>query len=144
MTVTAEEFAAMINGNQYLSELTREQKKLAFQSRLMVFFGRSDDLLEVEGVGEEEYGAWNGADIQFTKTGAHVDLDWDGHEDAIAKGYTPPEPAFSLSVEWCPDGFDGSWLIVPDCKHASFIIKEDGDLYCQGCVVDLKQFEVQP
>lgn len=138
--VTAEQFAAMINRNQYREELTQQQSTLAFQSGLMVFYGASDDLLEVEGVGREEYGAWDGGEYHFTKNGTRVDLEWDGHEDAIAKGYTPPTSAFTVDVKWCPEGFPGSWLIVPDCKHASFKIMEDDDLYCQGCVIDMSQF----
>ena len=138
--VTAEEFAALIDGNQYLKETTKEQCQLAFNSGLMVIYGYSDDGLCVDGVGADQYGAFDGGKFHFSKAGVRVVQNWDWHSEAIRLGYTPPTSAFFVDAQWCPDGYGVSWRIVPDCPHFTFNIMEDDDLFCVGAVVDMAQF----
>lgn len=138
--VTAEEFAALIDGNQYLQETSKEQSQLAFGSGLMVIYGYSDDGLCVDGVGAEQYGAWEGGEFKFCKDGTCFCDGWEHHEEALKRGYMPPTPCLTVNAEWCPSDFEGSWRISPDCPHATFKIMEDDDLFCVGAVIDMAQF----
>lgn len=41
-TMTKEQLAELLNGNEYLSEMTEEQKRIAQENNLLVLFGQSD------------------------------------------------------------------------------------------------------
>ena len=48
-TMTKEQLAELLNGNEYRDEMTKEQEQAAKQNNLLVLFGASDDLLEMRG-----------------------------------------------------------------------------------------------
>lgn len=52
------EFAEKLNGRQYLNELTRELEAYAKENGIVVIYGQSDDLMEVRGAIDEEFGCW--------------------------------------------------------------------------------------
>lgn len=112
--MTKEQLAERLNGRQYGREITREEEKLAKESGLVVIFGASDDLCEMRGVIDDEFGCYDGGEIDCE--------DYPGELQAI----------------WCPAS-GGSWGYETDLPHADFNIYEDDMLYCVGIVVDLKE-----
>lgn len=123
--MTKEEFAALLNGRQYREEMTKEEEKLAKELGFLVFFGASDDLLEVRGLVEDEYGAYNGTTVCINPDGT------------ITKAPNDSRSAI-VRADWSPKGLDVSWLI--SCATSStFNIMEDDDLYCIGVVVDINE-----
>lgn len=116
--MTKEQLAERLNGRQYGGELNREEEKLAKESGLVVIFGASDDLCEMRGAIDDEFGCYDGGEIEC--------------EEYLGK----------LQAIWCPaDG--GSWGYETDLPHADFNIYEDNTLYCVGIVVDLKGYQVK-
>jgi len=123
MTTSVSELAAVLNGRQYRSEITPSEEKLAKASGLVVAFGASDDLLELRGAANDEVGAWDGAKI------------WVSPDGSVSNRKKPD--TIVVKASWCPDGFDGSWLIQPIVIFAPFDIMEDDELYCRGAVFAL-------
>ena len=117
MKITKEQLAARLNGRQYGDEITREGK-LAKENGLAVIFGASDDLCEMRGAIDDEFGCCDGGEIEC--------------EEYPGK----------LRAVWCPKS-GGSWEYETDLPHATFEIYEDDELYCVGIVVDLKECQVK-
>ena len=113
--VTKEQLAERLNGRQYGREITREEEKLAKESGLVVVFGASDDLCEMRGAIDDEFGCYDGGEIEC--------------EEYPGK----------LLALWMPTGSD--WGYETDLPHADFNIYEDDMLYCVGMVVDLKGYQ---
>jgi hypothetical protein len=129
-----EQMAARLNGRQYLEEMTPAEAREAKQQGLLVVFGASDDLAEFRGAFFSEEGAWEGRKFSLGANG--IVTEQPDHDDLIDLGWTPPRIVATVSVEWCPEGFEGSWRITPDCPFAPFDIMEDGQLFCRGAVID--------
>lgn len=58
--MTSKELAALLDGNQYGNEITKEQEMLALDHDLVVVFGYSDDDVELRGEINDEVGAYDG------------------------------------------------------------------------------------
>jgi hypothetical protein len=108
--VTKEELAGRLDGREYRDEVTKQDCIDARESGLLIVFGASDDLMEVRGVVDDEYGAYNG--------GTHL----------VAGAM--------ITAEWSPDD-DLTFRMTADQPYAAFTIGEDGAPYCRGAVVDV-------
>lgn len=117
--MTAKEFAALLDGRQYLHEITKAEEALAQELGFLVVFGQSDDLAELRGVIRDEIGCFDGGDLE------HPDL---------------PE---TLRAIWCPDGGAYSWGYETKMPHASFKIFEEDELYCIGIVIDWNMVQAE-
>ncbi len=123
--MTRDEFAAMLNGRQYGSEMTRDEEKAARQNRLLVAYGASDDSLELRGVMNDEFGAYEGCECYLVRVGER----W----ERLSNGTSP----VLIEAIWAPgDDPHLSWLITTPLPHATFEIMEDGDPFCRGVVID--------
>lgn len=134
--MTAEEFARLLDGREYGDEMSEEENELAAENRLFVFFGYSDDNLEIKGIIDDEIGAYEGIEICIAKT---VNTPYwsivNEEMKAIANNFVKNLKNFVVKALWCPDDLDTSWLITTDVPHATFDIMEDDDLFCRGIVV---------
>lgn len=148
-TMTKEQLAELLNGNEYCDEITKEQERVAKDNNLLVLFGYSDDLLEMRGAIRDEVGAYNGGDYALVLDGElYADEEEENtYHKAIGNKVLPISDEYDnddnprlIRAEWCPeDRPDLSWCIFSNMPHASFIIKEDGKPYCEGIVIDLDQ-----
>lgn len=130
--MTKEELAALINGNQYREEISRELQAQAKLNRLVVAFGASDDLLELVGAVDEELSAYEGTTVYFDKGGLIFNECEDEncpHFNRIIKS------AATVNSVWAKDNY--SWVIESEIPHANFEIFEDDEKYCKGIVFSL-------
>ena len=93
-TMTKEQLAELLNGNEYRDEMTKEQEQAAKENNLLVLFGASDDLLEMRGAIYDEAGAYDGGEYALVLDG---ELYADGEEEntyhkTICLLYTSPSP----------------------------------------------------
>lgn len=125
-TMTSFEMAMRLNGNQYLSEMTREDERIAKENGLVVVFGYSDDNVEFRGAIKDEIGCFDGGDVWIDKTGIVREEDRPNHPEAKL-----------IRAVWC--GLSGaSWEYETEIWHDTFNIYEDGELYCVGIVFALE------
>ncbi|MDV3349923.1 hypothetical protein QGP82_14555 [Leptothoe sp. LEGE 181152] len=142
--MTPQEFAEKITGQEYPFEL--EDRELAKHHMLIVLWGQSDDLLEVDGLIRDECSAWEGRTARF---GSHGFLEI--NEDGSLQSAEPTtvqecreivenfDSSFEVKAEWCPGGTNLSWRItadtIPSERKAVFVVVEDGEPMCEGLVV---------
>jgi hypothetical protein len=138
--MTAQEFAERLNWREYGSELARGESELARQHGLVVAYGASDDLLEFAGAIEDEAGAFGGATVTLDVQGLRPC--WDAIKDhaseAEAERFFERRrlPSTTVQAVWHDRG-PRSWTIQTDIPHATFLIVEDGEPFCQGIVFRL-------
>jgi hypothetical protein len=145
--MSPQEFAARINGRQYLSELTAEETRLAKSLGLVVIYGASDDLLEFDGAISEELGANDGTEARVGQYGLLKDfeeLHSNTEEEADFEAYFRHKASGFAIVKavWCPTKPGesepwASWSIETTVPHATFDVMEGGELFCRGVVLRL-------
>ena len=113
--MTKEELAAMLDGRQYLNEITTEIENFVYKNNLLIVFGYSDDLCEFRGA---------------------ICYEFDCCDGGIIKCWNLPK---SIEVIWCPDDKDCSWTYETELPYAEFKIYDGDKLYCIGIVVDLNE-----
>lgn len=128
------EFAKMLNGREVGNEITAEENEIAKINNLMVIYGASDDLVEINGVGADEYGSGN--TLYLTQKGVltnDCDDPYCPYFNALIKTATA-----SVTPVWCDLNVPISWTYkVTGVEVAKFLIKEGDTLFCEGIVIDL-------
>lgn len=127
-----EELAEMLDGRQIGDEITPAEAKQAAKDGLVVVYGASDDLMEFAGAIEEEFGT----DADIDKDGNIIEICDDEciHYQKALKGANHFEAHF-------PSHGDEGWTFETNIPHAIFKIYEDGDLYCNGIVFEIKDLK---
>lgn len=128
-----ESLAAMLNGREYRSEITKAEEKSAYQNGLVVLFGASDDLAEFRGVFDDEIGCYGGGELFLTNKGPLPE-----HEDncdCVFCGYERlAKLAVKIEAVWDSEGY--SWIYKTDIPHATFDIMDGDEKYCRGIVFE--------
>jgi hypothetical protein len=133
--MTKEELAKQLNGREYGSETTRTDINHARAHGLVIVYGASDDLMELEGAIEDEGGCYEGGEFLIDSEGLlpdrdDIDLDDD---DELEEWVTRRKKAKKLTAVRFGEG-QPAWSYETDIPHATFDIKEDGEVYCRGIV----------
>ena len=136
---TKETLAALLNGREYRSEITKEETAEAKASGLVVVFGYSDDNAEMVGAINDEVGCYEGGDFRVDAKGLLED--WEElekrHKEEVAIWLQRDERAFTVKAIWDQDGY--SWTYKTSLPHATFDILKDGEKYCRGIVFELPE-----
>ena len=138
-TMTKETLAATLNGRQMGDEITPEECAQAKAASLVVIYGASDDLVEFRGaIRDEAYPGENG--IVIIHRGGILDT----HEDCDCPHCNFAEKAAkcaTIKALWCEEP-DWPWTYQTNLPHASFEVLEEGDKYCRGIVIDIRDLPV--
>jgi len=130
--MNASEWASLLNGREYGSEMTREEKRKAKSDGVLIFYGYSDDNVEIRGVADEEVSAYDGTTIKLLSNGSVME---DHDCDCEYCGYKKVA-SVAVHADWCQiDGY--SWTFRTDVPHSTFDIMEDGEKFCRGIVLDV-------
>ena len=137
--MTKEELAALLNGREYGQEITQAEEAAAKDARLVVVFGYSDDNVELRGAISDEVGMYDGGQVVITTEGVmpeweNLDGDIDSAREFFRKELLPRA---DIDCEWSPSDEPMSWRYSTDKPHSTFLIMEDGEIYCRGLVIAL-------
>jgi hypothetical protein len=132
--MTPKTLAEKLNGAEYPFYPDKALMAAAKAAGLVIVYGASDDLMEIDGASHDELGANNGTTAYFTPAGLLVneceDEDCPHFERLKARAAT-------IEALWCAeDGY--SWTYRTAIPHETFEIVEDGEPYCRGIVFALK------
>lgn len=130
MTITREEAAQALDGNQYREEGSRELFQRMKEAGLVAVFGASDDLTEFRGAIADEAGS---STVYLDKNGI-IQSECDEGPDCpyfkrLLKNAATIKPVWSRG--------DFAWQYETTIPHSTFIIYEDDDKYCKGIVFAL-------
>lgn len=145
MSMTATELAAKLNGRTYGNEITREEEAEAEAAGLVVVYGASDDLMELEGAISDEFSCYDGGTALVDAKGLlphRGEID-DGDDDALAGYFARKNAAKTIEALWCKEG-GYSWTYKTDIPHATFDVLDDGEPYCRGIVFALADLQEKP
>lgn len=119
------EFAKKLNGCEYCNispELISEAK----DNGIVIIYGASDDLCELDGALYDEFDCYNGGTAYLNATGD------------IMSSYEPG--CKYITAKWCAKDSDGfAWTYATDISHENFEMFDEGDKYCRGFVFFLKE-----
>ena len=134
--MTTKELAAMLDGNQYGKEITKEQEALAKDNGLVVVYGYSDDNVELAGAFDDEVGAFDGTTLYVTREGVlqEPDCGYDGCKYFEAAKANAQE----IKAIWGNTG-NPCWSFETTIPHETFRIYEDEELFCVGIVFSVDQ-----
>ncbi|MGL6199878.1 MAG: hypothetical protein ACRC3H_13200 [Lachnospiraceae bacterium] len=120
------EFAKMLDGKEYGYKMfSDEELSIAAESGFVIVTGASDDLMEFEGAMRDEGSCFDGGKVYFDLSG--VDQEGEKRSNCI-------------EALWCEEDGSGeviTWTYRTDIPHETFIVYEQGDLYCRGIVFSL-------
>lgn len=131
-----DQIAAELNGSEYPLQLSNGLLERAKAGRILIVYGASDDLMEFDGVFQDEVGAYEGGEAHIDAAGVldrqQVDDDAD---DEIADYVARMKTARKIEALWGEDGY--AFTFRTDIPHTTFEVVEDGEKYCRGIVIDL-------
>jgi hypothetical protein len=140
-TITKETLATLLNGREYLNEITLEEEAQAKAAGLVVVFGYSDDNMELRGAINDEVGCFEGGEIMLCKDGVIMDWDYVYHEDEReVKEYITRKrlPKSKITAIWDDeDDEEYDWIYETNIPHAAFDIMAYGKKYCRGIVFNV-------
>ena len=109
--MTIKEWAGLLDGREYVREMTRAEELQAKEDRVVIVFGASDDLCEFRGAVYDEVGCNDGGVVNLIPR---------------------------IEAVWCDRELGSSWSYRTEIPHETFRIVEDRvDLYCVGIVFSL-------
>jgi len=126
------EFAQMLNGREYLDEISRKEELQAKELGYVVVYGQSDDLIEFSGAIKDEAGCFDGDKIYLDKDGLFVECDDNCKYSQAAKAKCKV-----INAIWCGED-EWTWQYKTEIPHATFEIFEGGEKFCKGIVFDIK------
>ena len=134
--MTAKELAAMLDGNECGDEISKDLARQAKAAGLVVVFGASDDLIELEGAIYDEIDGPG----EFRLDTEGLCPEWD-ESDALTKDeareyFRRENTGCTVEAIWCEDE-SFSWTFTTDIPHETFIINEEGKKFCRGIVIAL-------
>jgi hypothetical protein len=151
-TLTKIQLAKQLNNRCYGEEITKEEEKLAKENNLVVIFGASDDLVELRGAIEEEFGL--GYRILITKDGL-LENDCENencpHFHGLLNAGLRIKSVFEIKAHWCGEGLEPSFYESIEKPNFCFtcealtelttfdILEDNGDYYCRGIILDLDE-----
>ena len=162
---TIEDLAKLLDGNEYRDELYNEYDiniiDICKKNKWVIVYGASDDLIEFNGIINDEDGAWEGTIMKFVKPGDFYkeyeeedvyhkakDYMFVAIEDKELKeikssinNWKDYKGTPIIEMLWCPAGTDMSWQVnVKGAPVAKFNVMEDDEIYCEAAIIDLSKF----
>jgi hypothetical protein len=128
--MTLDEVFDIMNGREYLNELTDAEEDEMKKSGIVAVFGYSDDNVELRGAVNDELGAFDGAEFYMTQDGLFectCEHPCKLYREALQK-------AKKVTAI-----FDSGWRFETDIPHIEYSINEDGELFCKGIAFFLRE-----
>jgi len=131
--MTKEELAKTIYGRQCDVGISKSDCEIAEENGLVIVYGYSDDLMEIEGGICDEIDCYHGGTAYFNETELWVDMYTDDYRVYAEK---EREKCKTIEAVWHDNG-NPCWTYETDIPHAKFNLFEDDELYCVGIVFEM-------
>lgn len=142
---TAQDIATALHGIEYPADIHADIQKAAKDNGIVIVFGASDDLMELRGAINDEFGCYDGGTAKLDANGLLPEWECvrdDGSRDEIAQWIERDKTAKAIEAVWAPDEPEGaSWAYVTSIPHLTFDVMEDGQIYCRGMVFNLSYLD---
>jgi len=150
--MTAAQLASELAGGEDGDCPTKEQVAKAKESGLLIVFPYSDDNMEFRGVWEDEFGCYGGGEVRINHLGLEgfppnsgCDPDMDNCQYCVLYGkYLKENFPHKIKAKWEDDGESDTpaWTYETEVPHETFRIMLDGDVWCRGLVINVKDLHL--
>ena len=129
--MTIQDIAKMLDGNDYPT-INRVVLNLAKENGIVVCYGSSDDLIELDGAIRDEDGCFDGGVVYLNQSGFVKE---------------ESEATHKIKVFWWGDcdgerkDYHATWEYETDIPHDTFRVYEDDNVYCIGMVFYLEDLK---
>jgi hypothetical protein len=131
--MTKEELAKKLNGKSYRDEISSDILRDAKVNGLVIIYGHSDDLMELEGAIEDEGGCYDGGEFFLDKNGLLPDTDDIDEAHEMVAHRKRQRTAKKITALRFANG-QPAWSYKTKIPHACFDVMEDGEVQCRGIV----------
>ncbi|WP_312697019.1 hypothetical protein [Sphingobacterium mizutaii] len=146
--MTKEQLAEALNGCEYGNEVSDELSKKAKDNGLIIIYGYSDDLTEIDGFGNDEIGCYRGGDFVLLNDGRAFMVK---HSGDMADEHSELKETYALylqaleakqivTAQWCENDSRG-WTYKTDIPHSTFMILHHGEKRGIGIVIDVQYLQ---
>lgn len=132
-------FALELDGREYGREFTKEDRERAKELGIVIVYGASDDLCELNGALSDEIECVDGGTAHLSQNGVLEEIvrlkcPCDETEDCPLAQQVVKQGNL-LQIYWCAEDADGfAWDYKIDVPSAAFRIFDHGEKYCRGIV----------
>jgi hypothetical protein len=137
--MSTNEIAAKLNNAEYPLRIDKELVAAAKAAGIVIVYGASDDLMELEGAINDEVGACNGGTAIIDQKGVLPDweqlMDDSPTKDEVREYFEREKQSAAIEAIWDSEGY--SFTYKTSIPHVTFDVVEDGEKYCRGIVLSL-------
>ena len=132
----AKSVAKKLQGCQYRDELTGREEVVLEKNRIVVAFGRSDDVIQFNGAVSDETGAWRQSETYFTRDGI-LKNECEEYDCPNFRKFLESVKYGTVTSETDHDKYGCTHYLTADFPHHKFDVMEDGEKYCVGIAFSL-------
>lgn len=142
---TPQTIADALHGMKYPLRVPKAIAEAARLSGVVIVYGASDDLMELEGAIRDEFGCYDGGTAKVDAQGLLGDwnsVKYDGEKEEIAEWLEREKKAKEIKAIWAPAEPSGAnWAYETSIPHATFDVMEDGEIYCRAIVFNIADLD---
>lgn len=120
----SKKLAELINGREIGKEVDKEIEEFAKENELVIIYGASDDLAEIEGAIYDEVGVSDGGLIYFNGDDIYRS---ECEDERCPHEVKIQENCKTVEAVWNENNI--SWTYKTEIPHEIFKIMEDGEIY---------------
>lgn len=146
--MTAKELANKLNGHEYRNEFPIKLIKEVKDSGLVIVYGYSDDLMEIEGAIEGEGDCYGGREFKIDAEGlipSKDDMEDEEDDDALEIWVMRRKNSKKIKAVWCAGKNKEGWSYETTIPHEKFKILETEhevrDVQCIGIVFSIEDLK---
>lgn len=134
--MTKEELAAALDKIAYGEDIDKKLVRQAKEAGLVIMYGISDDLVELEGAINDEMGCYGGGDLLLTRDGFVGERDGEETDEELEEYLKAKKIA--KHIEALRGGNDeAAWHFETEIPHATFTIMDGSYVQCRGLVFSI-------
>jgi len=133
----AKQLASILNGRKIGEETTDAIRISAKSAGLVIIFGASDDLAQIEGAINDEVSCCDGGAMLF-RDGKLYSSDCD--DESCPHEIRIQEDCKRIEILWCKED-PYCWTYKTNIPHEVFDIFEGDTKYCRGIIIDSKDLK---
>lgn len=131
------EWAGLLEGRNYREEITLTEAEELKKDGIVVIFGASDDLCELNGAITDEIDCWDKTKYVYVKEKeVFLKIDYYSENDELIEINLKDRPFIDIKF-----GEDGWKYKIPEIQQAEFNILDEGKQYCKGILFYKDEFE---
>lgn len=130
------EFAKSLNCEYKSGFWSKDIINTAKENGWVIISGASDDLMEIDGIFDDEVDCWNGGYAYISKDGVIEDCPEDNQNCRCLR--IARKHSVRIEAIWSENRDDWTWSYKCPISHETFEIMDKTEKYCKGIVFSIE------